>query len=277
MQKSTALVAAGKPTLLPKLKALTGALYVIWWSPPFVDISTSIPTQQKRYQTTNDTYIHSIITNTYIPQPYCIPSRPRLLREALPPPQCAVLVKAAQKGRRLVIVNGEKRVLVFVVNFWLLCSLDFTDNVDADFVVIVSFVYCVLLSPHIYLGYHRSSIFQVSPIKLSLKDVVIEPPSSSSDLLTSTSSSSDLGSTSVVESLVPAPAIPLPPNSDDNATFPQTLDNSLVSDLQMTDESEAEQSPKKRSKASVHTDATSPQAISSLLRYNKNIPGLIII
>ena len=58
----------------------------------------------------------------------------------------------------------------------------------------------------------------------------------------------------------------VPPNSDDNATFRQTLDNCLVSDLQMTYESEAEQSPKKRSKASVHTDATSPQAISSLLR-----------
>ena len=108
---------------------------------------------------------------------------------------------------------------------------------------------------------------------MSLKDVVIEPPSSSSDLPTSASSSSDhLGSTSLLESL-PAPAaptVPLPPDTDDNATFPQTLDNSLVfSDLQMTDESEAELSPvKRRSKADLHhKDNTSPQAISSLLRY----------
>jgi len=112
---------------------------------------------------------------------------------------------------------------------------------------------------------------KVSPIKLSLKDVVIEPPSSSSDLPTSASSSSDhLGGTSLLDSLPTpaAPAVPLPPNTDDNATFPQTLDNSLVfSDLQMTDESEAELSPvKRRSKAALHKDITSPQAISSLLR-----------
>ena len=114
-------------------------------------------------------------------------------------------------------------------------------------------------------------VTQVSPIKLSLKDVVIEPPSSSSDLPTSASSSSDhLGGTSLLDSLPTpaAPAVPLPPNTDDNATFPQTLDNSLVfSDLQMTDESEAELSPvKRRSKAALHKDITSPQAISSLLR-----------
>merc|ERR1711974_335516 len=110
---------------------------------------------------------------------------------------------------------------------------------------------------------------KVSPIKLSLKDVVIEPPSSSSDLPTSASSSSDhLGSTSVLDSLPTpaAPAVPLPPNTDDNATFPQTLDNSLVSDLQMTDESEAELSPVKKAKVTLPKDITSPQAISSLLR-----------
>ena len=114
-------------------------------------------------------------------------------------------------------------------------------------------------------------IIQVSPIKLSLKDVVIEPPSSSSDLPTSASSSSDhLGSASLLLDSLAAPAappaVPLPPNTDDNATFPQTLDNSLVSDLQMTDESEAELSPVKRPKVTLHKDDTSPQAISSLLR-----------
>jgi len=131
---------------------------------------------------------------------------------------------------------------------------------------------------------------KVSPIKLSLKDVVIEPPSSSSDLPTSASSSSDhLGNSSLhLDSLATPPAVPLPPNSDDNATFAQTLDNSLVCDLHMTDESEAEPSPvkrpkvnlqkdekrpkvnlqkdEKRSKVALHKDATSPQAISSLLR-----------
>ena len=111
---------------------------------------------------------------------------------------------------------------------------------------------------------------KVSPIKLSLKDVVIEPPSSSSDLPTSASCSSDhLGlGTSLIDSTPAAPAVPLPPNTDDNATFPQTLDNSLVfSDLQMTDESEAEPSPVKRKpRAALNKDDTSPQAISSLLR-----------
>jgi len=107
---------------------------------------------------------------------------------------------------------------------------------------------------------------KVSPIKLSLKDVVIEPPSSSSDQPTSASSSSDLGNTSLLDPVAPAPAIPLPPNTDDNATFPQTLDSSLVSDLLMTDESEAEPSPVKKPKLASRADDTSPQAISSMLR-----------
>jgi hypothetical protein len=95
---------------------------------------------------------------------------------------------------------------------------------------------------------------RVSPIKVSLRDLVIEPPSSSS------SEPSGPAAQDPVVSTVAA-------SDDDNANFPHGLD--LSGDLDLTD-SEAEGSPRKRPRLAAASgappDPSSAQAISCLLR-----------
>ena len=106
---------------------------------------------------------------------------------------------------------------------------------------------------------------QVSPIKLSLKDVVISRPSSCEPSSSSCDTPREEPTTPREEPPRPARSKALPPSMDDNASFPPGLDISrdlevritqvislvmgfvvTLFSLQITDESEAEPSPVKK-------------------------------